>query len=36
MHVFVIGGGAAGMMGAVTAARNGAAVTVLEKKRKIR
>ncbi|MBP5295671.1 MAG: FAD-dependent oxidoreductase, partial [Lachnospiraceae bacterium] len=35
MKVLVIGGGASGMMAAVTAAENGASVTLLEKKEQL-
>ena len=35
MNVLVIGGGASGMMAAVTAAENGARVTLLEKKEQL-
>ena len=34
-HVAVIGGGAAGMMAAITSAREGARVTILEHKERI-
>ncbi len=35
MHVIVVGGGAAGMMAAVTAARMGTSVTLVERNRKV-
>lgn len=34
-HILIIGGGAAGLLAAITAAREGAAVTILEKKEKV-
>lgn len=34
-HILIIGGGAAGLLAAITAAREGAAVTLLEKKEKV-
>lgn len=35
MHIGIVGGGASGMMAAITAAKNGARVTILEKNDKI-